>query len=108
MTTESKAMRKWRRYHAQQLQLAFDGNDGAIVKRIMEIVRNFTPQKMPTLLRLMRSVDWRPVNANTKFTILHELNGAIAALRESENRVPFNDSLPGEEPTLFQIIREML
>ena len=101
-----RMMAQWRAWHAEQLTL--DGDDSAVVRRIMEIVRNLTPQKMPTLLDLMRAQDWRGVDADTKLTILHELNSAIAALRESEGRVPFDDSLPGEKSTLFETIREML
>jgi hypothetical protein len=107
MTTESM-MRRWREWHAEQLELALDGDNGTIVKNIMILVRGLRPERMPTLLRLMRSIDWRTVNADAKFTILHELNGAIARLREGEGRVPFDDSLLDEEPTLFQTIREML
>ena len=101
-------LRRWRKWHAEQLELALDGDSGGIVHRIMEIVRNLTPQKMPTLVQLMHSVDWRTVDADTKFTLLHELNDAVVRLRLGEGRTPFDDSLPGEAPTLFETIREML
>jgi hypothetical protein len=100
MTTESKMMREWRAWHAGQIELALDGDSGTIVKSIMAFVRGLVPKRMPALLRLMRSVDWR-LDADTKFTILHELNSAIAELREKEGKPPFDDALPREPDTMF-------
>jgi hypothetical protein len=101
-------MREWRAWHAGQLELALDADSSTIVKSIMALVRGLVPKRMPALLRLMRSVDWRLVDADTKFTILHELNSAIAELREKEGKPPWDDALPGEPDTLFQISKEML
>jgi hypothetical protein len=85
----NNVLRQWNKYHADQLELALDGDDGNIVRRIMAIVRDLTPQKMPALLHLMDEADWRLVDANTKFTLLHELNSAIISLRESQGQTGF-------------------
>ena len=103
-------MAQWRAWHAEQLELALEGDSGVIVLRIIEIVHGLTPSKMPTLVRLIDEVDWRLVNADVRFVILHELNAAIAELCEREGRPPFDDALPfsDEKPTPFQIVRDML
>ena len=107
---QQRMLREWNRFHGEQLQLALDGDSGTVVKNIMILVRGLTPQRMPELLRLMRSVDWRIVDADVRFTLLHEINGAIIELREQEGRTRFDDALPfsDERPSLFLIVRDML
>jgi hypothetical protein len=53
---------------------------------------------------------WCEADEDTRAVVLHEINWAIAAVRERYGMPPFDDSLPwsGEQPTLFEIIRRHL
>jgi hypothetical protein len=63
---------------------------------------------MTKLLKFMRTVEWRLVDADTRFTLLHQINGGIISLREREGKLAFDDPLPGEQSTLFLIARTLL
>ena len=101
-------LRHWRKWHREQLNEALAGPHGAVVKPIMDFLGQLTPEKMPALLKFMRAQDWRLVDADVRLVVLHELNAAITRLREREGKPPIDDALPGEAPTLFLIVRELL
>ena len=102
------SLRRWRAWHAEQLEAALAGPDGNVVCRITEILADLTPGRMPALLEIIRQTDWRLVRADARFVLLHEIDSAIIALRERQGRPPFDDALEGEEPTLFLLVRHML
>jgi hypothetical protein len=104
----SDVLRRWRKWHREQLNQALAGPHGAVVKQIVDMLDDLAPRQMPALLAVLRAQDWRGVDVSTRFVILHEINTAIAELREREGKPSFGDSLPGEAPTLFETIREML
>ena len=105
-----KILRRWHHWHREQLSEALAGPHGAVVKQIVDFLRDLTPQKMLALLDFMHAQNWCGVDANTRFVVLHELNFAIANLREREGRPPFDDALPftDESPTVFEIARTLL
>src|SRR5271165_6738743 len=98
-----RQMSAWRRWHAEQLHAALDGPHCTVVKQIIKLLGNLTPRNMPDLLKFMRMQDWHPIDADTRFILLHEINSAITELREREGKPSFDDALPGGRDTLFQI-----
>jgi hypothetical protein len=64
------------------------------------------PKRMPAPFWL-RLVDWRPIDATQSSRSYTRANSATE-LREKEGKPPFDDALPGEPDTLFQISKEML
>jgi hypothetical protein len=105
--TDDRRMKLWQKWHREQLDQAL-ASHGDIVQPIIEILRELTPAKMPALLALLRAQDWLVVDADVRFELLHSINIAITKLRERENRPSIDDALPGEQPTLFLLARDML
>ena len=106
--TDVRMIARWRAWHREQLDDALAGPHGDVVRPIIALLADLTPQKMLALIELLRAQDWRLVDANARFIILHEINSAVTQLRERKNRPPFDDTLPDEQPTLFLIARELL
>jgi hypothetical protein len=106
---DSRLLRAWKRWHAEQLAIALQGPHGAIVAEIVDFLSHkMTPKSAPQLLKILQGHDWRLVDADVRLVILHEINNASARLREHLKLPPFDDSLPGEQPTLFELVRALL
>jgi hypothetical protein len=107
MSTD-RMLRRWRKYHQQQLDEALAGPHGMIVVQVVEFLKTMTPASANALLTLMRSQSWAGVDATTKFILLHTINDAITDMRATNNMPPIDDALPHERATAFLIIRELL
>jgi hypothetical protein len=98
-------MRSWRRWHRDELAAALAGPHGAMVERLVFILKNLTPQSGPLLLAYVRGVDWRGVDYHTRLIVLHEVNSAITRMRECAGMAPFDDGPPSAPMNVFQTIR---
>jgi hypothetical protein len=106
---DTRLLRIWRQWRREQLDEALAGPHGHIVKAVTDFLQHrMSLKSAPELLALLRRQDWRLVDADTRLTVLHEINIASARLRERNGLSPFSDSLPGEQPTLFELARVLL
>src|SRR5262245_50735454 len=97
LADRAKLARAWRAWHREKLMEALAGPHGVIVVHVIEFLKTMTPASANALLNLMRSQSWDGVDANTKFTLLHEINAKITRIREQlDKEQPIDDGLPGE------------
>ncbi len=108
LADQSKLLRLWRRWHRGQLELARAGPHGVIVERVVGFLKHMELRSAPALLVLLRDYDWRYVDADTRFTLLHEIDRSIGALRERSGLPVIDDALPHERVTGFLAIRTLL
>ena len=105
---DARLLRAWQKYHGEQLQEVLTGPHAVIATQIVEFLKTMTPASANALLELMRGHVWADVDAQTKFTLLHEINAAIMRVREANGKPPIDDPLPGERRSVFQVIKQML
>jgi hypothetical protein len=108
LADNAKMMRAWRRWHREQLEEVFRGPHGPMIERLMVVLKELSLQSAPLLLAYIRGVDWGTVDANTRFIVLHEINAAIAAMRERHGMAPFDDPLPGQPENVTRLIKTRL
>lgn len=96
----------WRRWRKQGVEALLAGPYGSEARGLIDFLEAMTLTSGPELVE--RSGAWLDADADTKFLVLSLIDSAIAALREKHGLAPFDDSLPGEPPTAFQIIKECL
>jgi hypothetical protein len=101
-------LRAWRNWHREQLEEVLAGPHGAAVAQVIEFLKHMEPQSAPALIALLHEHDWRQINHNVRYVLLHEINSKITALRERSGLAPIDDALPHERDTGFLIIRELL
>jgi hypothetical protein len=101
-------VRAWRRWHREQLDEALAGPHGRTLERLLRFLESMTLQSAPALVELVRSENWKSADYVTRLVALHEINGAITALRERHGLAPFDDGLPGEPATAFGLIKDLL
>ena len=108
LADDARLLRAWRKWHREELETALAGPHGAMVERLVFILKGLTLESAPLLLAYIRGVDWATVDYPTRLTVLHEVNAAITRLRERNGLSPFDDGFPGDPPNVFQIIRTIL
>jgi len=102
-------LRQWKKWHRELLEQALAGPHGDVVKEIVDFMGNrLELGSAPALLKLIRAYDWNAIDINVLLELLHWINLAVAKLRERNGLPPFDDALPGERLTLFQIAKELL
>jgi hypothetical protein len=101
-------MRAWRRWHREQLEEVLAGPHGAMVERLMFILRELTLKSAPLFLAYIKGVDWSAVDANTRFVCLHEIDHTVIRMRERHGMAPFDDPLPGQRENVTRQIKAHL
>jgi hypothetical protein len=100
--------RLWRRWRHEQIETLLAGPYGAKAQALLAFLQAMSLDDGPQLIEFVRAGDWHRADPDTRFEILSLIDAALTALREQHGLPPFDDGLPGEEPTSSLIIREVL
>jgi hypothetical protein len=103
----TRLLRAWHRFHAEELETAMNGTHGSIIARLMEILRALELGSGPALIDFVEARNWHVVDAHTKLVVLHQLNRAVTKLRERNGQPPIDDGLGGERANVFRTIRSI-
>ena len=105
----SARLRAWHHWHREQLADALCGPHREKLHELVTFLKNgMSLQSAPKLVALIRSQDWRGVDADTRFVALHEINCAIMRVRAQAGLPAFDDALPHQPLNGFLIIRALL
>jgi len=72
---------------------------------MLENLKHIQPSQ---LIGFTRSLDWTAIDYDTRLTVLHWINVAIAAYREKRGVEPIDDNLPGQPDTPYRTIKAIL
>jgi hypothetical protein len=104
----SKLFRLWKRWHRERVDKLLAGPYGAAAQELARCLEALTLTSGSELIELVRRGPWRDTDSDTRLEVLRLVDGALAHLRERNGLPPYDDALPGEPLTVFQIIREAL
>jgi hypothetical protein len=108
LADDARLLRAWRKWHREKLDDALAGPHGAMVERLVYILKELTLGSAPLLLAFIRNVDWSAIDYDTRLTMLHEVSSVIICLRERNGLSPIDDGLPGERDNVYRIIRSIV
>jgi hypothetical protein len=98
----------WKQWRRERLEALLAGPYAAAARELVAFLQAMVlDDDDARLVEFVRAAGWERVDADTKFEVLALINITICTLRERAKLSPINDSLPGEEPTAFLILREM-
>lgn len=97
-----------REFRGERLAQLLVGPQGDAVRVLVRFLDGMTFEQAPALVEFMAASQLRTADVDTQFEILHLIDRAIACLREKQGLPTFDDALPGERLTAFQIIRGLL
>jgi hypothetical protein len=107
-TERNKLFRLWQHWHCQQVEQLQAGPYAAAVHVLAGFLESLSLTSGPELIELVRHGPWYGADSDTRFQVLRLIDMALVQLRERHGLPPFNDALPDEPPTVFQIIRAEL
>ena len=104
---DARQVRLYRRWKRGQIR-EFRQRNPQVFRDLRRLLRNTTLYNSELLLRFSR-YHLRQLKSHADRSIaLNMIGWAIARLRIRNGYPPFDDSLPGEDPTVFEIIRAEL
>lgn len=106
MFEQSKLLRLYNKDLTQRRLDLLNGPHGNQVKELLQIMDSLAPSSAPGLLSFLARCNWfLQAERGVRQNILSLISIGIMRHRVREGLAPFDDSLPGEEPTAFEIIR---
>ncbi|MET0723600.1 MAG: hypothetical protein ABWY64_22635 [Tardiphaga sp.] len=101
-------VRLWRDIHRDEIEVIRAGAHGADFVALERELRALSIDGAEQLIAFVETSPLRQAPPDIRYVALATVDAAIMKLRLSNGYPPFDDSLPGEEPTAFEIIREYL
>lgn len=106
---KSVQMRLYRRERRAQVAAMRDSIHGEAFQDLQRLLRRMTIEEADQLVAYVKSSGWlKQADLKTRQLVLSEIDDAIVRLRLINGYPPFDDSLPGEPPKAFEIIRDEL
>jgi hypothetical protein len=102
----ARLLRTWKNFHREQLEQVLTGVHAAVFERLMTRLKDLRSAR--DLVDFIAAQDWTAVDYDTRFTALHQINNAIAALHERNGLTPIDDPLPGAPENAFRIIKTIM
>jgi hypothetical protein len=98
----------WQHTQQKRFEELLAGPYGAAARALVAFLNALTLDQAPELIARIARGPWRGADPETRYQILRLIDSSIARARERAGLAPFDDALPDEPPTAFQIIREAL
>jgi hypothetical protein len=105
---QSKQMRIYKRAKREEALIIYQGQP-ADYAGLDKVLRALTIDNGQTLVDYVTSAAWlREADLRTRQTVLGAIADELIRIRLQNGYAPMDDSLPGEAPTVFEIIRKEL
>jgi hypothetical protein len=109
MEDSSRQMRIYRRIKRAELRARLEGTQAEQWRALIEQLKALTIEDGDALVDYVQAQDWiREADLDTRYAVLSLIADVIIRLRVRNGYSPIDDSLPGEPPTVFEIIRSEL
>jgi hypothetical protein len=109
LAERSRQMSRAKRWINAETQAFLDGPWGEQIKQIESFLKSMGLQDGEKLLDILDRLDWfRHADCNIRSYLLSSIDEAIINLRVDNGFAPIDDALPGEQLTIFQMIKEKL
>ena len=109
LAERSKQMSRAKRWINAETQAFLDGPWGKQIQQIESFLRLMTLEDGERLLDILDRLDWfRHADRNIRGYLLSSIDEAIINLRVDNGLAPIDDALPGEQLTIFQMIKVKL
>lgn len=101
-------LRLYREHHREELEIARRGEFGPQLLELEKFMRRMTIDDGAALVDLVKRSRLAQADKFARIVVLRLVDDAIARLRAQNGLAPFDDSLPGKPPKVFEQIRAEL
>jgi hypothetical protein len=105
---DSEQLRLYKRQWRAEYQALLDGLHGQGLRNLMKVLKDLTPHSASELFRVLDETGFAHADPYTRFLVLALIDEGICRMRVRNGMPPIDDSLPDEEPTVFEICRSVL
>jgi hypothetical protein len=103
-----RLMKAWCAVQQRQIDDALVGPYGSQITALLAFLKELSLEREAELVGFVQADSWHCANADIRFLVMRLVGSRLATLREDAGLAPFDDPLPGEPPSTFLQIREML
>jgi len=105
---QSKQFRLYKQHKRAERMVVFERR-AAEWSALSKVLRALTIDNVDTLIDFVAGSAWlHEADHNTRQVVLGVISNELIRVRRENGYAPMDDSLPGEDPTAFEIIRTML
>lgn len=109
MEEAAKLKSNYRAIKRQEKLDLLNGPHGKDVRGLIALIDSLTIGSGNALVEFIQNADWiQQADQKLKYAVLELAGVGIARLRIRHAMAPYDDSLPGEPPTAYEIIRKHL
>lgn len=109
VANQGKLSANYRAAKRAEYKALLQGPNGDHWKNLAHVLRGITLDNPEDLIGFVSCQRWlHQATVHERQIAISMISAAIIQLRLESGYPPFDDGLPGEEPTCFQIIRDML
>jgi hypothetical protein len=103
-----RLMKAWCAVQQRQIDDALVGPYSAQIAALLAFLKGLSLEREAELADFVQADSWRSADPDTRFLVMRLVGSKLASLREGAGLAPFDDPLPGEPPSVFLQVREML
>jgi hypothetical protein len=109
LAERSKQFARGKRWSAARFKELLTGEHGNGIKRLIRFLHKMDIDQGEALLTLLDELAWfNNADRELRLNVLSEIDDCIITLRICNGYPPVDDSLPGEAPTIFEIVKRKL
>jgi hypothetical protein len=105
---QQRMMRNWKAYHQEQREAVLNGPHGVMLSELFRMFDHLQHVRPEQMIGMVKSIDWPTIDADTKFTVVHEVGVAISKFRTRRGLDAFDDALPGQPDGPYRTIRAIV
>jgi hypothetical protein len=98
----------YKQWQAGRREALLAGPYGDAFRDVMVALDGVTLADIDNIHAMVIAGPWRTAPADIRFELLNLIDAVLIELRERADLPPFNDPLPGDQPDIFQHVKEAL
>jgi hypothetical protein len=98
-------LRLWKKWQTEVVNAELEGPYQKDIKALIDALNKLSLRDEKRLVSLIRKGPWLDAPPDIRYLVLRLVDAQLIKLNEQAELPPFNDALPGEPLTAFQIIR---
>lgn len=104
---KQQLLREWIKWRREESDEMLEGPNGSEYRALLVLLSSLAPSSANALTSYVYRCTWvKKLAHKEKMIVLRAISDSIIRLRQSMGLAPFDDALPGEEPTAFELIRD--
>ena len=108
LSERDQLFRLWKQWRRDVINEQLDGPYQQELTKLIDFLNALELKNERQLTKLIQASAWHKAPADVRYLVLRLVSTRIVTLREKAELEPFDDALPGQPLTAYQVIRDHL